>query len=416
MDAGEKISRLLEMARAHLGMDVAFVSQFTGGERLFRYVDAAGGVETAVRPGAGDPLRETYCQLIVEGAVPAAIADAWDHEALRSLDVTDRLAIRGYCGAPVVLPDGQVYGTLCAFRSTPHHDLAREDVKLLGFVGRLIGEVIGAEESVLQDRRVEADSIDAILGGDGLDIVFQPIVDVVAGEAVGYEALSRFRLTPRRRPDQWFALAASLGKGVALELHAVAAALTAAAGLPGTGYVSVNASPPTFCSPVLIDLVGGCARPVVVELTEHEAITDLGAVLGARARLAEAGVGVALDDAGAGYAGLITLVDVGPDIIKLDRALVAGIDTSAARQAMATAAVHLRDQSGTRLVAEGVERPEEVATLVDLGLRWIQGYVVAPPLPLEDLPGSWARHRAGQPYVSVAAAPASPATPPVTPG
>ena len=93
-----------------------------------------------------------------------------------------------------------------------------------------------------------------------------------------------------------------------------------------------------------------------------------------------------MDDVGAGYAGLNHLVRIAPDIIKLDRFLISGVDRDPARQALAGAAAEFAARARIRLVAEGIETPEEHEQLRRLGIRYGQGYHYARPARLEDAP------------------------------
>lgn len=245
-----------------------------------------------------------------------------------------------------------------------------------------------------QDRHTAEEQLDRtarvtdVLRGRQLSMVFQPIVDLADGTVVGAEALARFP-SPPRPPDVWFADAAAGGMGVALELLAVELAVSQIRRLPAEVHLSVNASAATICDPGLGHVLDGVAgHRVVIELTEHTRVNDYSAVVAALDRLRARGVRVAVDDAGAGYAGLQHILLLRPEIIKLDRDLTRGIDRDPARQALASSQVAYAADTGTILVAEGVETTAECAVLRRLGVDWGQGYLFAPPaaLPLPHLP------------------------------
>lgn len=221
-----------------------------------------------------------------------------------------------------------------------------------------------------------------------LSMVFQPIVDLADGTVVGAEALARFPWPPLRPPDVWFAEADTVGLGVALELLAVELAVSQLRRLPAETHLSVNASAATVCAPGLarvLDRVAG--HRVVIELTEHARVDDYAEVVAALDRLRGRGVRVAVDDAGAGYAGLQHILQLRPEIIKLDRDLIRGIDRDPARQALAASQVVYARDTGTMLVAEGVETPAECTVLRRLGIDWGQGYLFGRPaaLPLPQV-------------------------------
>ena len=175
--------------------------------------------------------------------------------------------------------------------------------------------------------------------------------------------------------------AAAVGLGVELELQAIANTLAVSAGLPADRYLSLNASPSVVVTGRLVDVLARCERPIIVEVTEHEEAhgVDLSPALG---RLRAAGHRIALDDGGAGYAGLTRLLELRPEVVKLDRAIIAGIDTDPVRQAMVTAAVAFVAGVGSSLVAEGVETAREEEALRTLGVRVAHGYLFGRPAPV----------------------------------
>ena len=214
--------------------------------------------------------------------------------------------------------------------------------------------------------------------------MFQPIVSTLDGTIVGVEALSRF--ADRRPPAAHFAEENARGTGVALELRAVELALEAAVTNLGPDvYVAVNVSPATMVSPLLPALVRGRPFRVVIELTEHDRVDDYDELIGAVEALRALGVGLAVDDAGSGYAGLAHILRVRPDYIKLDRELVSGIDSDPAKLALSSAAADFGPAAGAEVIAEGIETIEEFDALVSVGIRFGQGYLFARPhaLPVE---------------------------------
>lgn len=123
---------------------------------------------------------------------------------------------------------------------------------------------------------------------------------------------------------------------------------------------------------------------VVVEVTEHAIIRDF--VLFRQAlKPLRAKVKIAVDDAGAGYSGLRHILDIQPDIIKLDMSLTRGINKDPARAALACALISFSRQIGSQIVAEGVETAAELATLKQLGTAFAQGYHLHRPKPLPAL-------------------------------
>ena len=239
--------------------------------------------------------------------------------------------------------------------------------------------------------------IRAMVERPDLDIALQPIWDLTSREALGAEALARFRSVPTLPPDRWFADARAVGLGPELELLCVERAIAAARALPAPHYLSVNVSPAVVADPRLLDLVRGADHLVgrlVLEITEHESIEDYAQLVEPLRLLRTAGARVAVDDAGSGFASFSHIVRLRPEIIKLDRTLVAGIDDDAARRALAAAVVMFAFEIDAAVVAEGVETQPEYDTLCSLGLDAAQGYLLGRPT-VDDL--EWRSWRTAEP-------------------
>jgi EAL domain-containing protein (putative c-di-GMP-specific phosphodiesterase class I)/DNA-binding NarL/FixJ family response regulator len=236
------------------------------------------------------------------------------------------------------------------------------------------------------DRQRRADiggRIDRVLAGDGLTMVFQPVVDLIEGRIVGAEALSRFSAEPLQAPDLWFLEAAEIDRAVELEMYAIRRALDGLDQLPAGTFLSLNASAETLASADLARCLAMVpALRVVIELTEHELILDYEPVVSAIDTLRDRGVRVAVDDTGSGYASLSHILKLAPDVIKLDRDLITGVDTDPVRRSLIASMVHFASETGTQLIGEGVETEDELIVLRALGLSHAQGFLLAAPGPL----------------------------------
>ncbi len=238
----------------------------------------------------------------------------------------------------------------------------------------------GSFDSAARDR------IERALSGAGLTIVLQPIFSLSSGTVVEVEALSRFADPPARAPDRWFAEAASVGLGRQLELLAIERALSLLPELPDPLRMAVNAGPDTFCSPELVALLEtSTPSRVVVELTEHVGIKDYPGLHRACKRLRTLGTEVSIDDTGTGFASLSVVLEVAPEIIKLDRELTANINVDPVRRALASALVTFGAEMGANVIAEGIETAAELAVLTELGIGYGQGFYLGRPGSLEDL-------------------------------
>ncbi|MFL5842816.1 MAG: EAL domain-containing protein [Thermoleophilaceae bacterium] len=237
-----------------------------------------------------------------------------------------------------------------------------------------------AEVSVKHTEGDRHEVLEIIAAPDGLTPVFQPLVALATGQVSGYEALTRFRQPPKRFPDEWFNLAARVGMGGALEAAAIKAALAVPGRPPGT-YLSLNLSPSTLTAPEVQAALPQDLTGLVIEVTEHELATDDTALAADLEIMRERGARVAVDDAGAGYAGLQQLMRVAPDLIKLDRSLVQNIHEDPAKQALVDSFVRFGRRTGAQVVAEGIETEEELRVLADLDVNYGQGYFLAKPGP-----------------------------------
>ena len=207
--------------------------------------------------------------------------------------------------------------------------------------------------------------------------VFQPIVELDSRTIVGYEALTRF--DDGTAPNVRFAEAANAGLGHDYELATLEAAIREADHLPVGAFLSLNVSPGLALEGGrrFQELVRGATRPLVLELTEHAQIEDYEALRQAIGTLGD--VGLAVDDAGAGYASLRHILELRPMFAKIDISLVRGIDGDELRQALAAGLEYYAMRTGCRLIAEGVETTAEADALQRLGIDYGQGYLFGRP-------------------------------------
>jgi diguanylate cyclase (GGDEF)-like protein/PAS domain S-box-containing protein len=229
-----------------------------------------------------------------------------------------------------------------------------------------------------RDDEQRAEIEDILADADAITMVFQPIMDLRTGRVAGYESLSRFSRTPRRGPDVWFAQAHRCGLGPALEAKAITAAL-AASGRPAGSYLTFNLSPSSLLADEVLRVLPERLDGLVVEITENELVSGDPAILDALAGLRRRGARLAVDDTGAGYAGLTHLMRLQPDIIKLDRALTTGVDHDPAKGPLISSFVRYARDINATVCAEGVETLAELLRLAELDVAYGQGYAIARP-------------------------------------
>jgi EAL domain-containing protein (putative c-di-GMP-specific phosphodiesterase class I) len=240
------------------------------------------------------------------------------------------------------------------------------------------------EEIAGLDRRRRAqarDRIARLADGRGLDVALQPIFALDTGGVVGAEALARFTGDDGERlpTEETFVDAHALGLGVELELAVVELALSRQDLLPDDLYLACNVSPAVLTRPELAEKLAPHDRPLVVELTEHQPVEDYAELDAALGRLRDHGVRVAVDDVGSGFASFRHVTRVRPEILKLDRTLVCGIDEDPVRQSLASAIVAFARDVGATVVSEGIESENELACLVDLAVGCGQGFFLGRP-------------------------------------
>jgi PAS domain S-box-containing protein len=254
-------------------------------------------------------------------------------------------------------------------------------VECATFAGALLGQQLRSRG----DWAACAARIQAIIADRAFMPVFQPIVDLTTRAVVGYEGLTRF--ADGSRPDEVFAAAARCDLGIELEAATVAAILDASGPLPATAWLNLNVSAElVLAGEPLASLLARWGWQIVLELTEHIAVSDYSALRAALERLGP-NVRLAVDDAGAGFASLRHILELRPDYVKLDRGIVHQIHRDPARQALVAGMVHFAAKTDATLVAEGVETEAEARQLKQLGVVLAQGYRLGRPVLADRIAG-----------------------------
>ena len=247
------------------------------------------------------------------------------------------------------------------------------------FTARFVASVMVPEAVETQGHQVRLDAL--LVQPDVLRVAFQPIVHLASHRTIAYEGLTRFPASSALTPAQWFSTARRLGRGLDLEFAALRAVVAAARGIPTDCPVAVNLSPTAVLEASIQDFLLAQDRRLIVEITEHEPFPDDLTV--GLARLREQGIGLAVDDAGAGYASFTQLLRLRPDFIKIDGELIADIDNDPAKRAIATALTSLGTEMNATMVAEAVETAGQLQALIHLGIEYGQGYHLGMPKSLD---------------------------------
>jgi EAL domain-containing protein (putative c-di-GMP-specific phosphodiesterase class I) len=238
--------------------------------------------------------------------------------------------------------------------------------------------------------------------GEGLDfdfaMAFQPIMDMETGQPFAYEALVR----GPAGESAWSVLSQVTAENryafdQQCRVRAIETA-TQAGILDGPARLSINFLPnavysPLACIQLTLKTAAANGFPtdrLIFEFTENEQMADPAHVASIVASYQKMGFGTALDDFGAGHAGLNLLARFQTDIIKLDMDLIRGLDESLPRRTIVAGVVRMCAELGIEVIAEGIETEGELAALRAIGVRYIQGYLLARPafetLPVMDMP------------------------------
>jgi EAL domain-containing protein (putative c-di-GMP-specific phosphodiesterase class I) len=369
------LERIVVMAHRHLDVDAVYIVQMTGRGPVYRA--AAGDTASfGIAVDMDHPPEATYCERLAAGEIPALILDADADGRVPDLPQAPGGRTGSFIGAPLRHADGLLYGALCGLSLTPASHLDARDVRLLSMMAdSLVGDLDKGRASEQLRSGVER-----LVEAEDVAIAFQPIVDLQDNRCLGVEALARFP-DPFSRPDRTIATAERFGLSLELERLAVRKAWEVIPLLGEQQFVAVNVAPHG-----LVELARRANQkddlplsPVVVEVTEHAAVESYTSLHRQLDPLRKAGLRLAVDDAGAGYASLRHVLELRPDFIKVDRSLIDGIAFDHARRVAVSGFLSLALDLGSTVVAEGIERPADLEAVRDLGLHAVQGYLIAKP-------------------------------------
>jgi EAL domain-containing protein (putative c-di-GMP-specific phosphodiesterase class I) len=242
----------------------------------------------------------------------------------------------------------------------------------------------------IQERQRRSEFLELVLDRR-VTSVYEPIVDVKTRTVFGYEALARGpEGSDLRSPLTLFGIAENEDLVFELDCLCRASGLEGAIDYPSGTKLFLNIRPTTIHDPNFRaeKLIGTLARcqlqpsDVVFEISEQETIENFETFLEIRDYYRGLGFQIALDDTGAGYAGLESMVRLSPEFIKVDRAFVSGVDQDPVRQDLLAALQSVAGRTGARIIGEGLDTIEELETLAELGIEFGQGWLFGKPTPL----------------------------------
>lgn len=283
-------------------------------------------------------------------------------------------------------------GRLAAHPGHPETALMEHLISLRSLTGfpSIVSDVVPVGDPPGEPETSVRSRIETVLAGRLLQTAFQPIHSLSTGAVIGAGALTRFVSDGADTAGDWFTAAGRESLLCDIEFAALESALAAALQIPDQLYVALKLSPATCLDPQLSGFLEQFPRllgRMVLELTEALTGEECDALGRALEPLREQGVRLALDHAGS-YAGSMRHIShLRPDIIKMDRNLIAGIDTDALRQALGEAVAVCAEQIGAEVTAQGIETSDELAAVTLLGVSAGQGYLLGRPT---TRPGDWA--------------------------
>lgn len=239
-------------------------------------------------------------------------------------------------------------------------------------------------------RRRRKRFLSVVMAGE-VTSVYEPIVDVATKTVFGYEALARGPAgTEFHSPVALFSAAEEEDFIFELDCLCRKSGLNGAIGLPSDTKLFLNVRPTTIHDPnfrpeaLIRTLERSELRPtdVVFEISEQESIANFEIFREIRDEYRKLGFRFALDDTGAGYASLQAVIELEPDFIKVDRALITGVDTDPGRQALLRALHAVAGGIGAKIIAEGLDTLEELEMLGQLQIPFGQGWLFGKPTPL----------------------------------
>jgi EAL domain-containing protein (putative c-di-GMP-specific phosphodiesterase class I) len=297
---------------------------------------------------------------MVDGHLPNAVPDSARDARVRDLPTTREAGIGAYVGVPLHLANGELYGTFCCLSREARPGLDDRDVAVLRMLSELLADEL-EDDAVRQRDRARS----------GRSWTRRPWPSLCSRSSRSPPAPAsgwrRWPASPSILPTSCSPGRTTPGLREELELLCLQRALLRLPHLQPRQRLAVNLSPDVACEVALQAPSWLPLDRLVLEITEHTAVASYDTLRQVLEPLRVRGLQLAVDDAGAGFASMRHILELRPDVIKVDRSLVAGLDTDAARRTIVTTFVLLALDIGASVIAEGVEREPELHALADLG-------------------------------------------------
>ena len=242
--------------------------------------------------------------------------------------------------------------------------------------------------------QITEELLNSIIEQQNIKVHFQPIVHLQTRQIYGYEGLVRGPVnTVLHSPTRLFEAATWVGRLAELDLLCRRLVIKRFSQMELPGRLFINVDPYSMVHEhfregqtlIYIEQAGLKPNQVIIELTETHMVEDIKMMQQAMTHYREMGFRVALDDLGAGYSGLKLWSEIRPDIVKIDRHFIQGIDEDRTKQQFVSAILNTATVLGCRVITEGVETEKEYATLRKLGVEMVQGYYFSRPVEIPPL-------------------------------
>ena len=250
------------------------------------------------------------------------------------------------------------------------------------------------DDRVSHRQSLQADLREALAAATGLEVHYQPLLDIPSGKVIGFEALARWQHATRGlvMPSDFIPIAESSGLILELDEWVLTRACSDAKDWEPPLRLSVNISPVQFAYGDIAGLVERVVRQseidpsrLELEITEGVLIQDPAHALVMLNRIRALGVQIVLDDFGIGYSSLNYFRQFPFDKIKIDRSFIADVLDNSQARSIVQAVISLGRCLNLQVVAEGVETKQQLAVLTELGCNQAQGYLIGRPMPLSHL-------------------------------
>ena len=376
----------------HIGVIYLQIGKFFGFEELHgweRYDKILLAVADGVREdAASSPLCDSILSIRFSGADGFYVLFDLPTPSRRHSVVLEEEAARFQANATSRLREifGATTGNLMTVHvssltalDNPRARPSRHLIRTLAEAARIVTQKQTREKSDLYEE------LKGIIGEKRLKAAFQPICRLADGGIMGYEALIRGpQSSALERPSALFAVSHQNEMGVELESLCLETIFSSLPRAVAAGRLFVNASATLLRHPVFLNTrnltaINKSHPDVVIEISEKEVVGDYATFRGILDSLRGAKLKIAIDDAGSGYSGLETILYLRPDYIKLAESLVRNLETDPIKREIIASLVSIGRRIHATLIAEGIERDEELQALLGLEVEYGQGYLLGRP-------------------------------------